>query len=49
MSWHTFPKFAQELVDFGTKFEKQKNTEGLKTLKEYDEFVKEMEKKYENA
>ena len=49
VSWHTFPKFAQELVDFGVKFEKQKNKEGLKMIREYDIFVKEMEKTYENA
>ena len=49
VSWHTFPKFAQELVNFGVKFEKEKNKEGLKMLKEYDVFVKEMEKNYEYA
>ena len=49
VSWHTFPKFAQELVNFGVKFEKQKNKEGLKILKEYDLFGNEMEKNYENA
>ena len=46
VQWQTFPKFANELVNYGEKFEKEKNEKGLKLLEEYDLFVKEMEKKY---
>ena len=38
--------FANELVNYGERFEKEKNEKGLKLLEEYDLFVKEMEKKY---
>ena len=46
VAWQTFPKFANELVNYGERFEKEKNEKGLKLLEEYDLFVKEMEKKY---
>ena len=46
VQWQTFPKFANELVNYGERFEKEKNEKGLKLLEEYDLFVKEMEKKY---
>ena len=46
VNWHTFPKFAKELTDYGSKFEKEKNDEKLQLLKEYDSYVAEMEKKF---
>ncbi len=46
VSWQTFPKFAKELADYGTKFEKEKNEKNLQLLKEYDSYVADMEKKY---
>ena len=49
VQWQTFPKFANELVNYGARFEKEKNEKGLQLLEEYDLFVKDMEKKYPNA
>ena len=46
VQWQTFPKFAKELADYGTRFEKEQNENGLQLLKEYDLFVADMEKKY---
>ena len=46
VNWHTFPKFAKELVDYGTKFEKEKDEKKLQLLNEYDSYVTEMEKKF---
>jgi len=46
VSWHTFPKFAKELADYGTRFEKEKDEKSLQLLNEYDLYVRDMEKKY---
>ena len=46
VSWHTFPKFAKEFADYGTKFEKEKDEKKLQLLNEYDAYVTEMEKKF---
>ena len=40
------PKFSKELSDYGTRFEKEKNENGLQLLEEFDKFVADMEKKY---
>ena len=46
VAWQTFPKFADEMAHYGTKYEKEKNENGLKRLEEFDKFVADMEKKY---
>ena len=43
------PKFYKELDDMRAKFDKQENEDGLKLLDEYNQFVQEIEKKFENA
>ena len=29
VNWHTFPKFAKELADYGTRFEKEKDEKAI--------------------
>ena len=49
VKWETVPKFYKELDDLRAKFDKQENEDGLKLLDEYNQFVQEIEKKFENA
>ncbi len=49
VKWETVPKFYKELDDMRAKFDKQENEDGLKLLDEYNQFVQEIEKKFENA
>ena len=47
--FETVGKFYKELDDYRNRFDKQNNTEGLQLLDEYDSFVQDIEKKYQNA
>ena len=47
--FETVGKFYKELDDYRNRFDKQNNTEGLQLLDEYDAFVQDIEKKYQNA
>ena len=48
-NFETFGKFYKELDDYRNRFDKQNNTSGLQLLDDYDSFVQDMEKKYQNA
>ena len=48
-NFETFGKFYKELDDYRNRFDKRNDTSGLQLLDEYDSFVQDMEKKYQNA
>jgi exodeoxyribonuclease-1 len=48
-NFETVGKFYKELDDYRNRFDKQNNTEGLQLLDEYDSFVQDIEKRYQNA
>ena len=48
-NFETVSKFYKELDDYRNRFDKKNNVEGLQLLDEYDSFVQDIEKRYENA